>query len=150
MANTLVKGLAIGCGALMLLIGGLAIVGGITYNRMSLEMQQEALMPPDRVALLAALKDIPIYPGAEFNAPVTQGAVVAKKLLGLTMKDPVAVGFKLPVSKDVAAWYEKTLPEKGYTKTGDQHFKRGSRELIVIPMTTSGEDFITLIVGEAK
>ena len=59
MANTLVKGLAIGCGALMLLIGGLAIVGGITYNRMSLEMQQEALMPPDRVALLAALKDIP-------------------------------------------------------------------------------------------
>lgn len=151
MANTLVKGLAIGCGVLALLGGGLMVVGGIAFNRFGSEIQKDASRPLDKAALLAALGDTPIYPGAQLDEAATQGASVAKKIFGYAMKDPVAAGFKLPGQKEeAAAWYEKTLAEKGYIKTADQHFKKGTRELMVIPSETSGGDFITLIIGEAK
>lgn len=151
MANTLVKGLAIGCGALALLGVGLMVVGGLAFTRFGNEIQKEASKPLDKAALMAALGDTPIYPGAQLDETATQGASVAKKIFGYAMKDPVVAGLKLPGQKEeAAAWYEKTLPTKGYTKTAAQHFNKGTRELMVIPSETSGGDFITLIVGEAK
>jgi hypothetical protein len=151
MANTLVKGMMIGCGVLALLGGGLAIFGGIAFNRFGNEVQSEASKPVDKAALLAALGDTPIYPGAEFSEMMTQAAIPMKKILGFSMKEPIAAGFDLkdPV-ETVEKWYEKTLPEKGFTKTSEKHFSKGSKRLVVAVAETSGGPFLTIILGDAK
>jgi hypothetical protein len=151
MANTLVKGLAIGCGVLALIGGGLMVAGVVAFNRFGNEIQSEASKPLDKAALMAALGDTPIYPGAEFSEMLTQAAIPTKKIMGFAMKDPVAVGFNVKDSTEmVEKWYDKTLPEKGYTKTSEQHFSKGTKRLVVVVAATSGGPFVTIIVGEAK
>lgn len=119
----------IGCGLLFLLVvGGCVAALGIMGNR----IQQEMKKPINKQEVLAALKDAPIYPNAQFHEQATKGGRAGLSLMSrfLPAESTAVAAFVTADDDDkVLSWYEKKLPTLGYqpaTQGGNVNFNAGA------------------------
>jgi len=113
----------IGCGVLLLLMAGCA---GYFVNQFMIAANK----PLDKDAALKAMGDAPIYPGAQLNETMTKTQrVIAHGFGRMTPADRLeAVAYSTVDSPEqVLAWYEKTMPKKGFEESASGDYSKFGR-----------------------
>lgn len=119
-----------GIGCLGVAALGVVGIGGVGLL-VSKSVTEEMNKPVDKEALLKQL-DLPLYPKAELDVPLTQkmraGTIVATKWAKLEM---TAATFTHSASQtEVLDWYKKTLTEKGYVLKAEGQKKASTQQFV--------------------